>query len=109
MNTIYPITGFVLLAIIIFAPHLNEAAAKLYWRKNHKKESCFEQAHFLYLLIRYYRMFPDKYTAIRSDRLKVYLRLYVTRMYPGTPQEKMMQNKMLGLWYLLKEQKTAAC
>lgn len=109
MNTIYPITGLVLLSVILFGPQLNEIAARVYWFKNHRKEPCFEQARFLYILIRYYRMFPKEYTAIRSDRLKFYLRTYLLREYPGSEEELQMQTKMLKLWYQLKEQKTAAC
>lgn len=107
MNVIYPIVGLLLLAIIIFGPQINEAAARIYWFRYHRKETCYEQARYLYVLIRYYRMFPDAYTAVRSDRLKVYLRLYVTKKYPGTKQENIMQEQMLNKWYLLKEQKTA--
>lgn len=107
MNVIYPIIGLLLLAIIIFGPQINEAAARIYWFRYHHRESCYQQARYLYVLIRYYRMFPASYTAVRSDRLKVYLCLYVTKKYPGTEREKAMQAKMLNKWYLLKEQKTA--
>ncbi|MBS4773539.1 MAG: hypothetical protein KHX55_04610 [Proteobacteria bacterium] len=107
MNVIYPIIGLLLLAIIIFGPQINEAAARIYWLRYHHRESCYQQARYLYVLIRYYRMYPDAYTAVRSDRLKVYLRLYVTKKYPGTEQENVMQEQMLNKWYLLKEQKTA--
>ena len=74
--------------------------------KNFRKLSCYQQAFFLYTLIRYYRIHPDAYTASRADRLKVYLRLYVTYKYPGCEAEIEMQSRMLNLWYLLKEQKT---
>ncbi|MBQ8662011.1 MAG: hypothetical protein IJ482_06790 [Alphaproteobacteria bacterium] len=107
MNIIYPIIGLLLLAIIIFGSQLNEAAARIYWHRYHRGESCYEQAHYLYVLIRYYRMFPYDYTDLRRDRLKVYLRLYVTKKYPGTEHENAMQKQMLNKWYLLKEQKTA--
>lgn len=107
MNIIYPIIGLLLLAIIIFGPQLNEITAKIYWHKHHRKETCYEQARYLYVLIRYYRMFPASYTAIRSERLKVFLCLYITKKYPCTSREKDMQKQMLNKWYLLKEQKTA--
>lgn len=105
MNLFYPLVGLILLAIIIFGPQLNETAAKIYWRRNHRKQSCYEQARFLYTLIRYYRISPAAYTAVRADRLKIYLQQYVTYMYPCDRKEKQMQTNMLELWYQLKEQK----
>ncbi len=103
MSTLYPITGLALLAIVLFAPHFGEKTAKIYWRRHLRKKSCYEQARFLYALIRYYHMFPEEYTAIRSDRLKTYMRLYAMYMYPSTPLEKSMQLKMFDMWYQLKD------
>ena len=76
-----------MLAVIILGSHINEAIAKIYWRKKLVNKSCYEQASFLYKLIRFYRMFPAKYTNVRSDRVKTYLCLYVNSAYPCNMQE----------------------
>ncbi|MBE6458236.1 MAG: hypothetical protein E7010_00290 [Alphaproteobacteria bacterium] len=107
MNVFYLIVGLFLLAVIILGSHINEAIAKIYWRKKLGNKSCYEQASFLYKLIRFYRMFPAKYTNVRSDRVKTYLCLYVNSTYPCNMQERAMQEKMLNIWYCLKEQETA--
>ena len=37
MNIYYPIVGILLLAIIVFAPQLNEIFSRFYWYKNFRK------------------------------------------------------------------------
>lgn len=102
MSTLYPIVGFALLAVVLFAPHFSETAAKIYWYRRLKKRSCYEQAFFLYTLMRYYKMYPAMYTVIRRDMLRTYFFLYNKHAYPVLVTEEIMQRKLFRLWYQIQ-------
>ncbi len=107
MDVLYLIVVLLFLTIAMFGwPNLNTLPAQVYWYRNLSKAHCVDKARFLYLLIRFFLMHPEKYNSVSCDRVRWYLLKYLNTTWPCTEEELKMHKAMLQSWYKLRTLKT---